>query len=80
MVIIAIYLVFSCIASISPTRIYQYFMRLLFNLPFIRKTIIAQLDEAREAILHEYPDQLRPKIDKIPYKPPTEIIGDASDK
>lgn len=33
------------------------------------------MEKAREDILKEYPDNLRVKIDKIPYKAPTEVLG-----
>lgn len=38
------------------------------------------MEKAREDILKEYPDNLRVKIDKIPYKAPTEVLGQASEK
>lgn len=36
----------------------------------VRREIEKNLEKARVEILSEYPSELRPKLDKIPYKPP----------
>jgi hypothetical protein len=68
--IIAVYIVLSCIRSISPKRIYNRGAKFVFSLGPVRRELQKNLEKARVEILAEYPSELRPKLDKIPYKPP----------
>ena len=78
LLIIATYLTFSFIKSFSIQGIYAKFMKLVFDLPPVRNYIYKELEKARKEVLKDHPENLLPKIDKIPYKPPSTELGDAS--
>lgn len=68
--VVALYLVVSCIRSISPKRIYNRVAKFALGIGPVRREIEKNLEKVRVEILSEYPSELRPKLDKIPYKPP----------
>lgn len=80
LVVIATYIVCSWVASISPRRIKTAIIRLVFSLGPVKKEVAKNLEKARTEILAEYPADLLPKLDKVPYKAPDVNLGDASEK
>ena len=55
-------------------------MRLVFDLPPVRKYILSEVEKARKEVLKDHPSDLLVDIRKIPYKPPSIDLGDASEK
>lgn len=55
-------------------------MKIVYDLPPIRKKICQEMEKAKQDILKEYPTNLRVELDKIPYKAPLCVLGDASEK
>lgn len=53
-------------------------MKILYDLPPIRKKIHQEMEKAKQDILKDYPPNLRVELDKIPYKAPLSVLGDAS--
>lgn len=80
LLIIASYIVYSFITSISPRRIKAAVIRFVFSFGPIKKEVAKNLEKARTEILADYPVELLPKLDKIPYKAPDVNFGDASEK
>ena len=78
--ITAAYILYSTLVSISPRRIKAAVIRLVFSLGPIKKEVAKNLEKARTEILAEYPADLLPKLDKIPYKAPEGNLGDASER
>jgi len=68
--VIALYIVVSFIRSISPKRIYNWAAKFVLGFGPVRRELEKNLEKVRVEILSEYPSELRPKLDKIPYKPP----------
>lgn len=80
LLIIATYILCSWVNSISPKRIKTAIIRLVFSLGPVKKEVAKNLEKARADILAEYPADLFPKLDKVPYKAPDVNLGDASEK
>lgn len=80
LLIIATYILCSWVNSISPKRIKTAIIRLVFSLGPVKKEVAKNLEKARADILAEYPADLLPKLDKVPYKAPDVNLGDASEK
>jgi hypothetical protein len=78
LVVIAIYIVFTFLSSFSIKRIYKKVVKFVFSFGPIRREVAKNLDKARTEILAEYPPELLPKLDKIPYKAPDITFDDAS--
>lgn len=70
LLIIATYLVFSFISSFSLKSFYSKFMRLVFDLPPIRKYILTEVEKARKEVLKDHPKELLVSIKTVPYKSP----------
>lgn len=80
LLILATYILYSWVTSISPKRIKAAIVRLIFSFGPIKKEVAKNLEKARTEILAEYPADLLPKLDKVPYKAPDVNLGDASEK
>lgn len=80
LLIIATYILCSWVNSISPKRIKTAIIRLVFSLGPVKKEVAKNLEKVRADILAEYPADLLPKLDKVPYKAPDVNLGDASEK
>ena len=55
-------------------------MKLVFDLPPIKKYLMSEVEKNRMASLKTYPKELLIENRKIPYKPPSIELGDASEK
>ena len=80
LIIIGTYLLTTWIASFSLKRVYGKVMKLVFDLPPIKKYLMSEVEKNRMASLKTYPKELLIENRKIPYKPPSIELGDASEK
>jgi hypothetical protein len=74
-VVISLYLLSSFIASFSLEPLINKATKIFFNLPPIKKKIVEDMEKARVDILKDYSEEMRPQVDKIPYKPLAITIG-----
>lgn len=53
-------------------------MKLVFDLPPVKRFILSEVEKARKEIFQNYPKNMLVENKKIPYKPPNSDLGDAS--
>lgn len=80
LIVIASYIILSIPLFATLKSIYKKVVKLVFSLGPIRKEVAKNLDKARAEILGDYPKELLPTLDKIPYKDPNIRFEDISEK
>jgi hypothetical protein len=75
LIIIGIYLLVSWVTSISPRNIYSKIMKLVFDLPPVKRFILSEVEKARQEIFTKYPKEMLVENRKVPYKPPNSDFG-----
>ena len=55
-------------------------MKLVFDLPPVRRYLLSEVEKARKEIFKSYPKEMLVENRKVPYKPPNIDFGDASER